>query len=105
MISTKTNKKSIALKIQENIKKNNPHHNLSFIEAQICINTVLEEIINGVTNDGQVRLDSFGYICAKRVAERRCRNPRTNQPMIVPEHKVVAFKASKLFTDKINGKL
>lgn len=78
--------------------------NLTTAEAALCVSTVFQAVKNGLVNDGEVRIDSFGTFKRKDVPDRRCRNPRTGETIVVPAHKAAVFKSAKMLSEAINGK-
>ena len=66
------------------------------------IATVLDCIKHGIIKDGQVIIRGFGRFITRDKAKRDGRNPRTGEPAVITARRVVRFKASKLFKDKVN---
>ncbi len=52
----------------------------------------------------KVKISSFGTFQKRRKNERVGRNPKTKEKKIISARKVITFKASKLFKDRINQK-
>ena len=63
-------------------------------EAGIMIDTVLDGIKDGLSTDAKVTLVGFGTFTAVKRAARKARNPKTGEPIDVPEKVVPKFKAS-----------
>jgi len=63
-------------------------------EANISIDAVLAGIVAGITEDGKVTLVGFGSFTAVKRAARKARNPKTGEPIDVPEKIVPKFKPS-----------
>jgi integration host factor subunit alpha len=51
-----------------------------------------------------VLISGFGKFSVKEKRTRRGRNPATGQDLILNERRVITFKCSSVFRDKINGK-
>ena len=66
------------------------------------IATVLDCIKHGIIKDGQVIIRGFGRFVTRDKAKRDGRNPKTGEPAVITARRVVRFKASKLFKDKVN---
>ena len=66
------------------------------------IATVLDCIKHGIVKDGQVIIRGFGRFITRDKAKRDGRNPKTGEPAVITARRVVRFKASKLFKDKVN---
>ena len=102
MQATKTNKKTIAQSLQEVMRtKGLP---LTFDNASTIVNTVFQALANGIARDGEVCIDSFGYFEVRSIKERQGRNMHTGEPLVIPAHKTVAFKAAKCVLNKVNDK-
>ena len=71
-------------------------------EVEDYIATVLDCIKHGIIKDGQVIIRGFGRFITRDKAKRDGRNPKTGEPAVITARRVVRFKASKLFKDKVN---
>ena len=83
------------------------HRHLDFSKAKSAqlIEGVLE-IIKGTLESGEdVLISGFGKFCVKEKRDRRGRNPQTGEALMLDARRVVTFKCSGVFRDKINGKL
>ncbi len=66
--------------------------NCSRAHAECCVNSILEAISDGLSQDNTVQLVGFGTF---QVRERRARvglNPRTREPMQIAASKTVGFR-------------
>lgn len=70
-------------------------------EADIAVDTVFETIIDAITNGEKVNIAGFGVFEVKEKAERKGRNPRTGEEIIIPGKKAISFKPSKTIKDDI----
>lgn len=59
----------------------------------------LQELKNG----GEVPLPGLGKLSVKQQAERKGRNPRTGEALIIPACTVAKFSPSKTLKDALNG--
>lgn len=75
--------------------------NMSKAEAGRALDAVLEGIIEGLKNDGEVVLVGFGKFQAKTRAARDGINPATKEPIHIPEKTVASFKAGSKLKDAI----
>ena len=73
-------------------------------DATAMVDKVLDVITESVANGDEVRLFGFGTFLSKVRPARKAHNPQTGEMMTVAEKKVVAFKAAKAFTNKLNAK-
>ena len=69
--------------------------------------TVIEEFMNVVKNslaEGEnVYLRGFGSFIIKHRAEKTARNISKNTTIIIPEHKIPAFKPAKVFMEDVKN--
>ncbi len=65
----------------------------------------LLEIIKATLESGEdVLIGRFGKFCIKDKKKRRGRNPQTGHVLIFDKRRVVTFKCSRVWRNKINGK-
>ena len=65
----------------------------------------LFEIMKKTLENGEdVLISGFGKFCVKNKDERRGRNPKTGESMMLGARRVVSFKSSPVLRDKVNGK-
>jgi integration host factor subunit alpha len=79
-------------------------HDLGFTKKNSVetVELLLEMIKDTLENGEDVLISGFGKFCVKNKKERRGRNPATGSDLILRERKVVTFKCSGRFRDKIN---
>jgi len=68
------------------------------------VNDILEIIIEGLNDDGYVKIHNFGSFKLKRKKSRIGRNPKTKEVVIISERNVLTFKASKSVLNFLNKK-
>ena len=61
----------------------------------LFVNDILDIIIEGLKNNGYVKIHNFGSFKIKRKKSRLGRNPKTKEDAIISERNVIKFKASK----------
>jgi len=95
-------KKNLNRKVLANII----HQNIGFskIISENIVNDIFYIIISGFKENEKVKITSFGTFQKIRKNERIGRNPKTKEKKIISARKVITFKASKLFKDRINQK-
>ena len=71
-------------------------------DCTVFVNDILEIIIDGLKENGYVKIHNFGSFKIKRKNKRIGRNPKTKKEAIIPERNVILFKASKELKDFIN---
>jgi integration host factor subunit alpha len=70
----------------------------------IFVNDILEIIIEGLNDDGYVKIHNFGSFKLKRKKSRIGRNPKTKESVMISERNVLTFKASKSVINFLNKK-
>jgi DNA-binding protein HU-beta len=70
-------------------------------DVEKVVNAVIESIIDTVANDERVQLVGFGTFERRYRAERKGRNPATNEEITIPALNVPVFKAGKAFKDRV----
>lgn len=68
--------------------------NCTGVTAQRAINDLVEAITVELRDQGGFTLPSFGTFTVSDTKARQAVNPRTGQPVEVPERRTVRFKAS-----------
>ncbi|NJK33809.1 MAG: HU family DNA-binding protein [Oscillatoriales cyanobacterium SM2_2_1] len=71
--------------------------------VEAVISAAVEVIIDAVAEGDRVTLVGFGSFEPRIRQEREGRNPRTGEKMVIPETKVPAFSAGKVFKDRVLG--
>ena len=69
----------------------------AYQEIDAFIKTIMDYLREGEA----VKLQNFGKFEMKTAKEKVCRNPKTGQSCIVPEHQKVKFTASETLADRI----
>lgn len=71
-------------------------------EVGEIIDAFLDEIKLEISNGGKIAIPKFGSFEVNERAARECRNPQTNERMMVAACKVPKFKPAKDFKDSVN---
>ena len=61
----------------------------------------MEIVKDSLTNDENVYLRGFGSFIIKTRSQKTARNISKNTTIIIPEHKIPAFKPAKVFMDQV----
>ena len=61
----------------------------------------MEAVKDSLANDENVYLRGFGSFIVKTRSEKTARNISKNTTIIIPEHKIPAFKPAKVFMDQV----
>jgi nucleoid DNA-binding protein len=78
-------KKEIVIKISEET-------GLKQVVVKKVVHRVFDKIFEALVKGDKIEIRNFGVFKVKRRKPRMGRNPRTNQPVPVPERKTVVFK-------------
>ncbi len=63
----------------------------------------MEIVKDSLAHDENVYLRGFGSFIVKTRAEKTARNISKNTTIIIPEHKIPAFKPAKVFMNNVKG--
>ena len=69
--------------------------------AAKAVAAVMDEIKEALKKGDKVQLVGFGSFEVKNKAERKGKNPRTGEAIVIPASKSPVFKAGKAFKDYI----
>lgn len=69
--------------------------------TKVIVQKTFDAIIETLIRERRIELRNFGVFEVKSRAERKARNPKTGQEVIVPERCVVAFKPGKVMEAEI----
>jgi DNA-binding protein HU-beta len=76
--------------------------NLTKKDAESALNGFIESVEGALEKGDKVQLTGFGAFEARDRAERKGRNPRTKDEIIIPASTVPVFKAGKEFKERVN---
>jgi DNA-binding protein HU-beta len=71
--------------------------------AERALNTVLQAIVNGIKETGNVQLVGFGTFAVSKRAARTGVNPKTKAKIHIPASKTVRFRVGSKFKEKISS--
>lgn len=71
----------------------------SLKDSKVAVDGVIEAIINGMAEAGEVKIAGFGTFSLVEKEESKARNPKTGEVITVPAHKSPKFKFSKTLKD------
>ena len=80
------------------------YKNLGFSKnfSSDLVDNVFETIIKELINSGKIKISSFGTFKILNKKERIGRNPKTKIEAKISSRKVVKFKPSEIFLEKLN---
>ena len=73
-------------------------------DAELAVNTIFEVLTDALIHEEKVAISKFGSFEVRQRNEKLCKNPQTQELMIVPASKAPVFKASKTLKDAVNQK-
>lgn len=84
---------------------NNICKNIGFSKnfSSKIIDNFFETLINHIIKFNKVKISSFGTFEVIKKRERIGRNPKTKEEAKISSRKIVKFKPSSIFKDKINN--
>ncbi len=84
---------------------NKVHQNLGFSKniSSIIIDNFFEYVVSELIKSNKIKISSFGTFKIMTKKERMGRNPKTKQEAKISARKVVKFKPSLLFKNKLNS--
>jgi len=71
-------------------------------EAERCLNAFVNALSEALEKGERVALPGLGVFNVRERKERKGRNPRTGEPMIIPARKVVTFSPAKALKERVN---
>ena len=71
-------------------------------EADLAVAAFINIVSETLAEGERVQIVGLGSFEVKTKAERPGRNPKTQEPIIIPESKSLSFSASKTLKDSIN---
>jgi DNA-binding protein HU-beta len=71
-------------------------------EAERCLNAFVNALAEALEKGERVALPGLGVFNVRERKERKGRNPRTGEPMIIPARKVVTFSPAKALKERVN---
>ncbi len=64
-------------------------------EAEIVVDTVIDELVHAIQNGERIELRGFGSFRIRSRAARKGRNPKTGATVMVPPKRAVYFRPGK----------
>ena len=73
------------------------------VQVKKVVQQFLDEIINELGKDNRLEFRDFGVFETKVRKARKAQNPKTLEPVEVPEKRTVKFKVGRLMKQKLSG--
>lgn len=71
-------------------------------EAQDLVETILDVIKEALSRGETVKIAGFGNFVVRQKRERKGRNPKTGETIGISPRRVVTFRPSQLFKQRVN---
>jgi len=71
------------------------------VVTSIIVNTMIDLMIESLSDGKKVRLTSLGSFSTKVKPEHAALHPATQEPIVVPERKTVKFTPSEVLRNKL----
>ena len=78
-------------------------HELRRPDAEAAVDAIFGAITEGLAQGDRVELRGFGAFSARKTNARAGRNPRTGEPVDIPETHRVYFRSGNSIRARING--
>jgi len=75
---------------------------LSHTESSEIIDSIIEESIEALVRNEDLKVSSFGTFHVRKKKQRMGRNPKTKKEIPISARKVVSFHSSNILTKRIN---
>lgn len=72
-------------------------------QAGNILDTALNEMIESLVTDGELKLSAFGSFSTRQKSDRVGRNPKTGVEVTITPRKTVSFKASDTLKSKVSS--
>ena len=86
---------------KEIVKEVSEQANITQTEVKNIIQMTFDAILAALVRGEKVELRNFGVFIVKERSERRARNPRTGEEVIVPKKRVVIFRPGRMMDARI----
>lgn len=81
---------------------NEKEANVTDKQVELVYDAVLTCLKEKTISEGKLSLKDFGVFSIRVKAARKARNPRTGEPIDVPEGKAVSFKPANAFRESLS---
>jgi len=78
---------------------------LSKVEVETVLNHAFDLIIKALEKNDKIELRGFGTFSVKYRLPKKARNPKSGDPIYLPERYVLVFKPAKKMKTNVNEKL
>jgi nucleoid DNA-binding protein len=74
---------------------------LTQVQTKEVVQRTFDAIVDAIISEGRIELRNFGVFELKHRRARKARNPRTGEPVEVPEKIAVVFKPGRVMEEKV----
>lgn len=78
---------------------------LSRTESAVIVESILEHIADALLRGEDVKLSGFGTFMVRQKRQRIGRNPKTKEEVVIAPRRVLTFRPSNGFRDRVNKAL
>jgi integration host factor subunit alpha len=78
--------------------------NFTRSQSRQIVDAILEIMKQTLVNDEEILISGFGRFYINKKRERRGRNPKTGEDLMLEPRRVVKFRATEALRDKLNGR-
>jgi integration host factor subunit beta len=80
------------------------NQHLRVADVELIVTTIFDQITDALARGGRVELRGFGTFTVKQRNARPGHNPRTGEPVSIPDKAVPFFKAGTKLRGRVNRK-
>jgi integration host factor subunit alpha len=73
-------------------------------QSRQIVDAILEIMKQTLVHDEEILISGFGRFYINKKRERRGRNPKTGEDLMLEPRRVVKFRATEALREKLNGK-
>jgi len=71
--------------------------------SEEAVSLILDTIKDSLDSGETVKISGFGVFEVRTKKARKGRNPQTGEEVIIPQRRVVSFRASQLMKERLNN--
>lgn len=84
------------------IIKQRAGNKLSVVDVESAVESLFVSLVDSLKAGQRIEIRGFGVFAVHESKERKGRNPKTGEVMMVPPKRVVRFKAGKELRERVN---
>ena len=83
-------------------KMMDPVADVTKADAGRVVDSIIRGITEGLIKDGEVKISGFGKFVLQDKRQRKGRNPRTGEELLISSRRVLKFRISDTLKDQMN---